>query len=81
MKNSLLFIVAFLLSSSLSSQRVFSTNKSYQADIKVFIVSQDYQADLKVFKVNQPYQAKGNEGLWFFAKQEYKAEKKIIFEY
>jgi hypothetical protein len=58
-KNSLLLIIALLLSSSLSSQKVFSTSKSFQADIKVFIVNQDYQADLKVFKVSQEYEKKG----------------------
>ena len=78
-KNSVLLIIALLLSSSLSSQKVFSTSKSYQADIKVFIVNQDYQADLKVFKVSQEYEIKGNQGLWFFVDQEYKSEKKIFF--
>jgi len=78
-KNSLLLIIALLLSSPLSSQKVFSTSKSYQADIKVFIVNKDYQADLKVFKVSREYEIKGNEGFWFFVNQEYKSEKKILF--
>ena len=79
MKNSLLLIIALLLSTSLSSQKVFSTCKSHLADIKVFIVNQGYQADLKVFKVNQEYEIKGNQGLWFFVDQKYMSEKKILF--
>ena len=79
MKNSLLLITALLLSWSLSSQKVFSTDKSYRADIKIFIVNQDYQADLNVFKVSRKYEIKGNQGLWLFVDQDYKSEKKILF--
>ena len=72
-------MITLLLSSSLSSQKVFSTGKSYQEDIKVFIVKQSYQADLKVFKVSQEFEIKGNQGLWLFVNKEYKSEKKILF--
>ena len=66
MKSFLLLIPPLLLSWSLSSQKVFSTVKSYQADIKVF-------------KVSWEYEIKRNQGLWFFVDQEYKSEKNIYF--
>jgi hypothetical protein len=78
-KSSLLLITTLLLSWSLSSQKIFSTDKSFQSDIKVFIVNQSYQADLKVFKVSWEYEIKRNQGLWFFVDQEYKSEKNIYF--
>jgi len=79
MKNFLLPFLAFLISYSIKSQKIYSSNKSYQADLRVFVVKHEYQADLKVFKVNQPYQAEGNSGLWHFVGQEYLSNKKIFF--
>jgi hypothetical protein len=64
---------------SINAQKIYSSNQSYQAEIKGFVVKYKYQADLKVFKVDQPYKAKGNSGLWSFTNQSYQAEKKIIF--
>jgi len=79
MKNLILPILALLISYSIKSQKIYSSNKSYQADLKVFVVQHEYQADLKVFKVNQSYQAEGNSGLWHFVTQEYLSNKKIFF--
>jgi len=79
MKNYFFSIWALFISISLYSQKIYSTNNSYQADLKVFVVKQDYQADLRVFNVKQSYKAMGNDGLWFFVSQKYQAEKKVIF--
>ena len=63
MKNLLFLIITILTSFSLQSQKIYSTNRSYQAD-------------LNVFKVSQPHEVEGNAGLWHFVNQEYHSEKK-----
>ena len=79
MKNLFLPILLLLISCSVRSQKIYSSDKSYQADLKAFVVKHEYQADLKVFKVKHPYQAEGNSGLWHFVNQEYLSNKKIFF--
>tara|TARA_B110000263_G_C14933443_1_gene340307 strand:- start:15 stop:362 length:348 start_codon:yes stop_codon:yes gene_type:complete len=61
------------------SQKIYSSQYEYQADLKVFIVDHEYQSDLKVFKVEKDYQSKGNIGLWFFTDKSYISDKKIYF--
>jgi len=54
-----LFCLFFILNlSSITAQKIYSTNQPYKADIKVFVVENEYQADLKVFFVDYKYQAK-----------------------
>ena len=73
---SLLFLIIPLFS---YSQKVYSVQYDYQADIKVFVTQYDYQADLLVYKVQDDYQVKDNKGLWFFTEQSYQANKKVFF--
>ena len=61
------------------SQKKYSTNSEYSADVKVYVVNSEYAADLKVYKVSSEYNADGNKGLWFFTDSEYSAQKKIYF--
>ena len=37
------------------SQKVYSVDAEYQADLKVFVVDSEYKADLLVFKENAEY--------------------------
>ena len=69
----------FIFSFTGYSQKIYSSQYEYQADVKVFVVDYMYQADLKVFKVEHEYQTKGNIGLWFFIDNSYKSDKKIYF--
>ena len=78
----IVFILSFLFSFysfDSISQKIYSTQYEYQADLKVFVVDHEYQADLKVFKVEKEYQSKGNIGLWFFSDRSYISDKKIFF--
>ncbi|MYM13168.1 DUF6150 family protein [Muribaculum intestinale] len=61
-----------------SAQKVYSTDRQYQADVKVFVVDHEYQADLIVYKTDKDYRAKKseNKGIWFFTTKEYQADKK-----
>lgn len=40
-----------------SAQKVYSTDRQYQADVKVFVVDHEYQADLKVYFTDKEYRA------------------------
>jgi len=73
-----LTIIVFI-SLNCYSQKVYTVNYDYQADIKVFVTNYEYQADLLVYKVKYDYQAKENTGLWFFTDHSYQAKKKIYF--
>ena len=69
--NSIYYIIVLVLlftfySFDSFSQKIYSSQYEYQADLKVFVVDYEYQSDLKVFKVEKDYQSKGNIGLWFF---------------
>jgi len=77
-----LFILCVALIGILSnarSQKIYSTDADYKADIKVYVVDADYKADLLVYKVDADYQANGNEGKWYFTDADYNADKKIYF--
>jgi len=75
-----LFCLFFILSlSSITAQKIYSTNQPYKADIKVFVVENEYQADLKVYKVSRAYEAKKNSGLWYFSNTPYDSDKKNLF--
>jgi len=74
-----LALLFFSISIPAKSQKVFSCNNRYDADIKVFVVENRYDADLLVFKVSNEYDADGNKGLWYFCKNRYDAKKKIWF--
>ena len=50
MKNNL-FALFLFINYNLYPQKIFSTDHSYQSDIKIYVVDYEYQADLKVFKV------------------------------
>ena len=54
-----------------SAQKVYSTDRQYQADVKVLIV----------YKTDKDYRAKKseNKGIWFFTTKEYQADKKVFF--
>ena len=74
-------LLVYLVTSSItvSAQKVFSCNNSYDADIKVFVVENRYDADLLVHKVSNSYDADGNKGLWYFCENKYDAKKTIWF--
>ncbi len=74
-----IYIIFIFFSFSGYSQKIYSSQYEYQADVKVFVVDEMYQADLKVFKVKHEYQTKGNIGLWFFTDNSYESDKKIYF--
>lgn len=62
-----------------SAQKVYSTDRQYQADVKVFVVDHEYQADLIVYKTDKDYRAKKseNKGIWFFTLKSIKQIKKF----
>ena len=69
MRKLLTFGLAFLLFAfpiPAKSQKVFSCNNRYDADLLVFKVSNAYDAD-------------GNKGLWYFCKNKYDAKKIVWF--
>ena len=54
-----LFCLFFIISlSSITAQKIYSTNQPYKANIKDFVVENEYQTDLKVFFVDYKYRAK-----------------------
>lgn len=82
----LIFIVLliFLLIQPINkvkAQKIYTTDREYQAEIKVFVVNSQYQADLLVYKTDKEYKARSseNKGIWFFVKQPYQSDKKIYF--
>ncbi len=72
-------LLIFVFSMPAISQKVFSCNNRYDADIKIFVVENRYDADLLVFKVSNAYDADGNKGLWYFCKNKYDAKKIVWF--
>ncbi len=64
---------------SVSAQKVFSCDHSYEADVKVFVAKYTYEADLLVYRVKYSYEAGQNDGKWFFCKYNYEADKTIYF--
>ena len=79
MKTNVLYFIFLISFTSLTAQKIYSTNQSYKADFKVFVVENEYQADLKVYKVSRPYEAKKNVGLWYFTNMSYDSDKKNLF--
>ena len=60
---SILFVLfLFLVPFSVSAQKVFSCNHSYEADVKVFVAKHTYEADLLVYRVKHSYEAGENDG-------------------
>ena len=76
---SIIIGIIFIFPLSGFSQRIFSVDAEYKADIKVFVVDAEYKADLVVYKVKEAYQAGKNDGQWYFADAEYKADFTIFF--
>lgn len=78
-----LFTLILLLSITATGycQKVFSTDNSYQADVKVYVVDYEYRADLVVYRAEYRYEAEQNKntGIWFFTEYAYQADKKIYF--
>lgn len=78
--SSLGFFALFILISATSwSQKVYTVDSKYDADVKVYVCDSKYDADLCVYKVSSQYDVSGNEGLWFFEDSKYDADKKIYF--
>ena len=73
----LLPILILVLQSDLLSQKIFSCESKYDADVKIFVVESKYDADLLVYKEESKYNAEGNKGLWYFTESKYDADKKI----
>lgn len=49
--------VCLMAACSAFSQKIYSTDREYQADIKVYVVDSEYRADKKVYLVDSEYQA------------------------
>lgn len=75
----ILFSACILFSGEIFSQKVYSCDSKYDADVKVFVADSKYDADLVVYKVSSQYDVDGNKGLWFFTDSKYDANKKIFF--
>ena len=71
MKKLLLVLILFT-SSIVNSQKIYSVNSQFDADIKVYVV------DL-VYKVDSQFDVGSNDGKWFFVNSQFDAKKKIFF--
>lgn len=62
-------------------QKVYSTDREYQADVKVYVTDQEYKADLVVYKTDKEYRVNKNDnkGIWYFTNRDYRADKKVYF--
>lgn len=69
----------FIISASASSQKIYSCDGRYDADVLIYVVDSRYDADLLVYKEESKYNATGNEGLWHFVESRYDADKKVYF--
>ena len=54
MKKLLLLFILFT-SFVVNSQKIYSVNSQFDADIKVYVVDSQFKADLLVFKVNSQF--------------------------
>ena len=54
-------LLSIIYVQTVSAQKVYSTDRQYQADVKVFVVDHEYQADLIVYKIDKDYRAKKSE--------------------
>lgn len=79
MKYLIPFLFFFFLTLNSFSQKVYSSNSKYDADVKVYVANSKYDADLWVYKVDSKYSTGNNEGWWFFTDSKYDADKKIWF--
>jgi hypothetical protein len=53
----LLFIVLLFTSFIVNSQKIYSVNSKFDADIKVYVVDSQFDADLLVYKVDSQFDA------------------------
>ncbi|NCO56350.1 MAG: hypothetical protein GW876_13255, partial [Bacteroidetes bacterium] len=67
------FAICMLFSVNTFSQKVFSCDSKYDADVKVFVANSKYDADLVVYKASSQYDAGDNDGVWFFCDSKYDA--------
>ena len=79
MRKLLIISVLFAIASVSSAQKVYRTDKRYEADVRVYVVGHAYEADLIVYKADRAYMATGNKGIWYFCRAPYEAQKKIFF--
>ena len=70
MKRLISILLFLFLIFNAEAQKVFSTQHSYQADIKVYVVDKEYQADKKIYFVDRQYQA---DLIVYFTDKAYKA--------
>jgi len=73
-----LFILCFAITQTSYSQKVYSCDSKYDADIKVYVVDSKYDADLLVYRVDSQYDV-NHDGLWYFADSKYDADKVVYF--
>jgi hypothetical protein len=69
MKIVLSIFLSILTISAAYSQKNYSTNSRYQADVKVYVVDKEYRADLIVYKTDKEYRAKADENKVFGTSQ------------
>ncbi len=81
MKKILLALVMGMMCSAAHAQKIYSTDRAYEADVKVFVTDKEYKADLIVFETDKDYRAKAseNKGIWFFTDRPFQADKKVYF--
>lgn len=74
--------IMFLLFAGLTrftySQKIYSCDSKYDADIKVYVVDSKYDADLLVYRVDSKYDV-NHDGLWYFVDSKYDADKIVYF--
>ncbi len=77
----LTFILLYLFAGVASAQKVYSTNREYDADVKVYVTDKEYEADLVVYLTKKEYRANAhdNKGIWYLTDKSYRADKKIYF--
>ena len=62
------------------SQKIYSVDSKYRADVVVYVVDSQTKADLVVYKTKHRYEAKAeeNEGIWYIAPSAYQADRKSV---
>ena len=74
-------VLTLLVTLQAYSQKIYSVDSKYRADVVVYVVDSQTKADLVVYKTKHRYVAKAeeNEGIWYIAPSAYQADKKVYF--
>jgi len=78
MNKILSFVFLLFVSFGAYSQKVYVTDKPYEADYKVLVVPYVYSANWLVYKCTNEYESKVS-GNWYFVKYKYQADIVICY--